>query len=219
MASETRSSRKRYETIKDKHRKIDAMTLKDKVPQKVVLPGEKLGVIEEFIAGAGTYVENGAIYSSETGVLELDLRRREVLVKSVTHRPQIPKVGDVIVGKVISTSDKTLSASIDEINGEKTEADLSGIMHVSDIARGYVKSVNDAFRPGDIIRAQVISTKNREYHLSTQDDKLGVLKAQCIYCGQSLTMMDRALRCSNCGENGRRKLANDFGRESSGWVI
>jgi exosome complex component CSL4 len=195
------------------------MTLKDKVPQRVVSPGEQLGVIEEFIAGPGTFVENGEIYSSETGILQLDIRRREVLVKPVTHRPQIPRVGDIVVGKVVSTSDKTLSVIIDEINGQKTEGELTGIMHVSDIARGYVKSVNDAFRVGDIIRAQVISTKNREYHLNTQDDRLGVLKAECIYCGQPLTMIERTLRCGNCGEVGRRKLAIDFGRESSGWVI
>ncbi|MCJ7771449.1 exosome complex RNA-binding protein Csl4, partial [Candidatus Bathyarchaeota archaeon] len=197
----------------------DSMTLKDKVPQRVVSPGEQLGVIEEFIAGPGTFVEDGEIYSSETGILQLDLRRREVLVKPVTHRPQVPKVGDIVVGKVVSTSDKTLSVVINEISGQKTEGELTGIMHVSDIARGYVKSVHDAFTVGDIVRAQVISTKNREYHLSTQDDRLGVLKAECIYCGQSLIVTGRTLRCNNCGEEGRRKLANDFGRESSGWVI
>jgi len=195
------------------------MTLKDKVPQRVVSPGEQLGVIEEFLAGPGTFVENGEIYSSETGILQLDIRRREVLVKPVTHRPQIPRVGDIVVGKVVSTSDKTLSVMINEINDQKTEGELTGIMHVSDIARGYVKSVNDAFRVGDIIRAQVISTKHREYQQNTQDYRLGVLKAECIYCGQSLTMTGRTLRCGNCGEVGRRKLAIDFGRESSGWVM
>ncbi len=197
----------------------DSMTsLKAKVPQRIVSPGEQLGVIEEFIPGSGTYVDNGVIYSSETGVLQLDDRRREVLVKPSTHRPQIPKNGDVVVGTVVSASDKTLSLLIREINGEKSEANLTGIMHVSDIARGYVKSATDAFRVGDILRAQVISTKNREYHLSTTDDRLGVLKAQCTYCGHSLAIMGRTLRCTNCGEIGRRKLASDFGRESSGWI-
>jgi len=198
----------------------DVMTLlKVKVPKRFVPPGEQLGVIEEFIPGSGTYVEDGGIYSSEAGILELDPRRREIFITPSTHRPQIPKVGDTILGEVVSTSDKTLSVRIDQINGEETNAGLQGVMHVSDIARGYVKSVNDAFRVGDIVRAIVISTKNREYHLSTEEDRLGVVKATCIYCGHSLTLSRRTLRCSNCGEIGRRKITNDFGRESSGWII
>lgn len=194
-------------------------SLKEKVPQRFVSPGEQVGVIEEFLPGAGTYVENGGIYASASGILQLDPRRREILVKPKTHRPQMPRVGDIIVGEVVNTSDKTLSVKIQEINGNITESSLTGIMHVSDIARGYVKSVNDAFRVGDIIRARVISTKNREYHLNSTEDRLGVLKANCVYCGHILTVNRRTLRCSNCGEIGRRKLASDFGMESSGWVI
>lgn len=194
-------------------------SLKDKMQQRFVSPGEQLGVIEEFLPGFGTYVENGGIYASESGILQLDPRRREVLVKPKTHRPQIPKVGDIIAGEVVNASDKTLSVIIQEINGKKTESGLKGIMHVSDIARGYVRSVHDAFKVGDIIRAIVISTKNTEYHLSSTEDRLGVLKAACIYCGHPLTVSGRTLRCSNCGEIGRRKLASDFGKESSGWVI
>jgi len=193
-------------------------SLREKVPQRFVTPGEQLGVIEEFLPGSGTYVQDGEIYASEAGLLQLDTRRREILVQPKTRRPQIPKVGDMVVGQVVSTSDKTLSMKICEINGEETSSGLTGIMHVSDIARGYVKSVTDAFRVGDIVRAMVISTKNREYHLSTEEDRLGVLKSSCIYCGHPLTLYRRTLRCVNCGEVDRRKIASDFGKESSGWV-
>jgi exosome complex component CSL4 len=192
--------------------------LKDKVLQRFVTPGEQLGVIEEFLPGSGTYVQDGGIYASEAGILQLDARRREILVQPKTHRPQTPKVGDIVVGQVVSTSDKTLSMRIHDINEEETSSGLTGIMHVSDISRGYIKSVSDAFRVGDIVRARVISTKNREYHLSTEEDGLGVLKAACVYCGHPLTLYRRNLRCSNCGEVDRRKIASDFGKESSGWV-
>ena len=193
-------------------------SLKDKVPQRFVTPGEQLGVIEEFIPGSGTYVQEGEIYASEAGVLQLDVRRREILVQPKTRRPQIPRVGDIVVGEVTNTSDKTLSMRIHEINGVTTSSGFAGIMHVSDISRGYVKSVTDAFRIGDIIRARVISTKNREYHLGTEEDRLGVLKAACTYCGHPLTLYRRNLRCRNCEAVDRRKIANDFGKESSGWI-
>ena len=193
-------------------------SLRGKMAERFVTPGEQLGVIEEFLPGSGTFVQDGGIYASEAGVLQLDVRRREVLVKPKTRRPLIPKAGDTVIGEVTSTSDKTLSMKINEINGVETSSGLTGIMHVSDITHGYVKSVNDAFRAGDIVRARVISTKNREYHLSTEEDNLGALKAACIYCGHSLTLYRRNLRCSNCGEAARRKIASDFGKESSGWV-
>ena len=196
-----------------------AMTsLKGRMLPRFVTPGEQLGVIEEFLPGSGTYVHDGGIYASEAGVLQLDVRRREILVQPKTRRPQIPKVGDMVVGQVVSTSDKTLSMRVHEINGEETSSGLTGIMHVSDLSRGYVKSVTDAFRVGDIVRATVISTKNREYHLNTEEDRLGVLRASCVYCGHPLTLYRRNLRCINCGEVDRRKIASDFGKESSGWV-
>ncbi|MCJ7714526.1 hypothetical protein MUO66_08745, partial [Candidatus Bathyarchaeota archaeon] len=34
---------------------------------KLVLPGERLGVIEEFIPDSGTYVKDGIIYSQVIG--------------------------------------------------------------------------------------------------------------------------------------------------------
>jgi exosome complex component CSL4 len=192
--------------------------LKDRVPEKFVTPGEQLGVIEEFIPGSGTYVAGGEIYASEAGTMRLDTRRREVLVVPSTHRPQIPKAGDMVEGPVVSASDKTLSIEIKGINGDPTSGGLTGIMHVSDIARGYVKSATDAFRVGDIIRAKVVSTKNREYHLTTAEDRLGAIKANCIYCGGALILMGRNLTCGKCREMARRKITSDFGQPSSGWV-
>jgi len=193
-------------------------SLRGKLLQRFVTPGEQLGVIEEFLPGSGTYVDDGEIYASEAGALQLDARRREILIQPKTRRPRVPKVGDIVVGQVVNASDKTLSMRVDQIDGEETNSGLTGIMHVSDIIRGYVKSVNDAYRVGDIVRARVISTKNREYHLTTEEDRLGVLKAACVYCGHPLTLQRRRLRCSNCGEVGQRKIASDFGKESSGWV-
>jgi len=193
--------------------------LKERKAGAFVYPGEQLGVIEEFLAGAGTYIENGEIFSSGTGRLSLDLDRKEISVITQTHLPRIPKVESVVVGQVVAASEKTATMKIEQIDDMKSDTSFTGILHVSDVSRTYVKNLTDAIKLGDFVRAKVISTKNREFHLATREDMLGVIKAACAICGQTLTPQRNGLRCPNCGDVARRKTAADYGKESSGWLI
>ncbi len=195
------------------------ISLKERKAGAFVYPGEQLGVIEEFLAGAGTYIENGAIYSSGTGRLSLDLSRKEISVRTQTHLPRMPKVGSVVIGPVVSASEKTATIRIEQLDDKKLDIPFSGIMHVSDVSRTYVKNLTDALKVGDVVRAKVISTKNREFHLAIREDMLGVVKAICVICGQTPTQQRNGLRCPNCGEIARRKIATDYGKETSGWLI
>jgi exosome complex component CSL4 len=43
----------------------------------LVLPGERLGVIEEFIPDSGTFVKDGVIYSKIIGRSLVDLQNRK----------------------------------------------------------------------------------------------------------------------------------------------
>ena len=45
-----------------------------------VLPGDKLGVVEEFLLGTGTYEQEGTIYSNFTGTAKIDIRNKRVTV-------------------------------------------------------------------------------------------------------------------------------------------
>ena len=49
----------------------------------LVLPGERLGVIEEFIPDSGTYVKDGVIFSKIVGRSLMDLQNRRVSVYPV----------------------------------------------------------------------------------------------------------------------------------------
>jgi len=195
---------------------VKNMTTLEEKSGEFVYPGKRLGVIEEFLSGSGTYVEDGGIYASTTGELSLDPRRREVSVIPRTRQPVIPKVGSTIVGPIISVTDKTSSIKIEQIDGKGLDNAFTGIMHVSDVSRGYVKSMTDAIKVGDVVRAKVISTKNREFHLSIRDDMFGVTEAVCTFCGHGLTLWRNVLRCSDCGDTTRRKIASDYGKESNG---
>jgi exosome complex component CSL4 len=65
-------------------------------------------------------------------------------------------------------------------------------------------------KAGDILRAKVISDKNRVLHLTTNDKDLGVVYAFCSRCGQSLAQKRFIMRCPECGNTERRKTASDY---------
>jgi exosome complex component CSL4 len=73
--------------------------------------------------------------------------------------------------------------------------------------------MNEVCKPGDIIRAKVISEKNRIFHLSTNDKNLGVVDAFCSRCGNLLEPERFELRCPKCGSIEKRKRAPDYGKE------
>jgi exosome complex component CSL4 len=172
-----------------------------------VSPGEKLGVIEEYIPGVGIYVEDGTLYSSTVGRVAYNQAKRELQVTSQTQQLLLPQVGDIVSGEVTSGQDKTLTITILKIRDRRVSTPLTGIMHISDVSRGYVKTMKDLFKPRDFIRAKVISTKNREVHLSTNNRELGVFHASCIHCGNDLILQKTRFKCVKCNKIEKRKIA------------
>ena len=59
----------------------------DRKNGQLVLPGERLGVIEEFIPNAWTYVKNGEIFASVTGRALIDFLNKHVSVYPVGKPP------------------------------------------------------------------------------------------------------------------------------------
>jgi exosome complex component CSL4 len=66
----------------------------------LVLPGERLGVIEEYIPDSGTYVNEGIIYSKIVGRALVDLLNKRVSVYPLITGVAIPKVSSTVVGQV-----------------------------------------------------------------------------------------------------------------------
>ena len=56
----------------------------------LVLPGERLGVIEEFIPDSGTYVKDGVIYSKIVGRALMDLLSKRVSVYPLICKAPVP---------------------------------------------------------------------------------------------------------------------------------
>lgn len=190
------------------------MEEKRRESEKFIFPGERLGVIEEFLPGQGTYVENGNIYSATTGYLQLDKINKEAQVHSRVRTPLIPKNGDIVIGHVSSVQDKTMSIDIFQIDDKIINTSFRGVMHVSNTSQSYVKTLFDVFKVGDVVRSKVMSTMNRVFHLTTQGNDLGVIQAACSRCGDQLVIRNRRLRCPSCHISASRKLASDYGEDA-----
>jgi len=175
------------------------------------VPGEKLGVIEEFTPGPGTYVKEGNIYAKVTGHTLVDLLKRMISVYPAAHAVNVPHVGSTVIGQVHDMQKRTATIRIFNVSKKPLSGVFTGVLHISDAAQGYVDYMHDVCRTGDLIRAKVFSDKNRTYHLTTAEKKLGVIYAFCSNCGHMLTLKKKALFCSQCGKTEKRKIASDYG--------
>ncbi len=179
---------------------------------QLVLPGERLGVIEEFSPDAGTFVKDGIIYSMIVGRALRDLASRHVSVYPLIHEVRVPGVGSIVVGQVSNVQSENAGVRISQIGENQVSGVFTGVLHISDVHLRYVDSMFDICKAGDIVRAKVISDKNRVYHLSTKEKDLGVIYAFCTQCGDLLESKRQGMRCPRCGRIEGRKVAIDYGK-------
>jgi len=179
---------------------------------QIVVPGDRLGVIEEFLPGPGTYESEGTIYSAATGRALMDLLNKQVSVYPKAHVTRVPHVGSLVLGQVSDVQSKQANIRIFKVGDHSLSGFFSGPLHIGDVSPRYVESMYEACRAGDIVRAKVISEKNRTFHLTTNEKDLGVVYAFCSRCGHSLTQRRFIMRCPECDNTERRKTAADYGK-------
>lgn len=179
---------------------------------QAVLPGDKLGVIEEFLPGAGTYETEGTIYANFTGNAKKDMKNKRVTVVPTTRIPQLPKEGTEVIASVTHATDKMATVSIWKIDGKALQNPFTAILHISTSSPRYERNMADVCKAGDIIRARVIDMTNRIPQLTTAGRGLGVIKGFCSKCGGVLELVNRRLQCPSCGNSERRRLAEDYGK-------
>ncbi len=180
-----------------------------------VVPGDRLGVIEEFMSGPGTYVEGGTIHSKIIGCTLLDMLNKQVSVYPLVKTANVPQVGSIITGMVSDVKSKNAVLNIFQIGDKTLSGFFKGMLHISGVSHGYVDNMFNVCKAGDIMKAKVISTENRSFFLSTADKDLGVVYALCSICGHVLQPGNRGMGCSNCGNVEGRKLSPDYGKDTT----
>jgi exosome complex component CSL4 len=191
------------------------MTESERKSGLFVVPGDRLGVIEEFTSGPGTYVEDGVIHAQVTGRTLLDMLNRQVSVYPVVEAATVPQVGSIVTGEATDVRNKNAVLRIFKVGDKKLSGFFKGALHISGVSHGYVDNMYNVLKSGDIVRAKVISTANRSIFLSTADRDLGVVHALCSMCGNVLQPANRGMGCSKCGNFERRKLVPDYGKDMS----
>jgi len=177
-----------------------------------VLPGDRLGVIEEFLPGPGTYELEGTIFANFTGTARIDLRNKRVTVVPTTRIPDLLKEGTTVLASVTHAQEKIATVNIWKIDGKALQNPFTAFLHISSSSPRYERNMSDVCKTGDIIRARVIDMTNATPQLTTAGRGLGVIKAFCSSCGAVLEFTNRRLQCSSCGNLERRRLAEDYGK-------
>ena len=179
----------------------------------LVLPGQKIGVIEMYVPGAGTYSEDGIIYATIIGEIRIDNNEKMVSVAPREEKPSLPKRGDIVIGTINMVRKQMAIADITNKLGYNPTTDFEGMIHISQVSKYYLENLSDAFKTGDLIRAVIIDAERIPFFLSTADPDLGVILAHCSECGHVLKPVGRRLQCLNCRTIENRKFAKSYGKD------
>ncbi|WP_440060241.1 exosome complex RNA-binding protein Csl4 [Thermogladius sp. 4427co] len=180
--------------------------------EKKVFPGDRLGIIEEYMPGSDVYEDkDGYLRSSVTGIALYDSIKKVVNIKPVTRKYHILKPGDIVEGVVTYMNDDLAFIKIYWVEDRRLTktVDALGILHISQTSQSFVESMYDVVRLNDIVRAKILGGRG-VYQLTIKEPQLGVIYAKCVYCGAPLVYDSGRLVCSSCGEVNKRKASINY---------
>lgn len=180
---------------------------------RFVFPGDDLAIVEEFMGGPGSYMDEGVVRSAVLGRARFDLSKRAVEVSKGTRELILPREGLDVVGEVGAVMRRMANVDLFVIGGRALATPYTGVIHVSSVGGSYAKNMGLAVRGGDIVKARIINTKNRVVQLSIMGADYGVIFSFCSRCGAALEHRESRLHCPRCGRVERRKVAKAYGSE------
>jgi exosome complex component CSL4 len=168
------------------------MSEKDK---PIILPGDKISSIEEYIPGEGTFEENGNIYAGIGGLLRIDHKNRKVDIQNFKLTRHSLKNGYKVIGIVKNIIRNIAEIEITYIEDSRTETKLTAYLPIK-IGKNRE---NFPLKIGDYIRAKVISVSNFPL-LSIRDKETGIIYSECNKCGKEfyLSKDEKILICKEC---------------------
>ncbi|KAL1921219.1 uncharacterized protein VTP21DRAFT_10935 [Calcarisporiella thermophila] len=182
----------------------------------IVTPGQRVGLSNEFVPGPGTYERQGIVHASIVGVKKLSTNEAGKKVVSVVREKEqsaIPDVGSIITGKVIRINPRFATVAIMVVGSSACREDFQGVIRVQDVRATEKDKVKiyDSFRPGDIVRAEVISLGDaRSYYLSTARNELGVIFAKSVADAIMIPISWQEMQCPKTKAIEYRKCAKPF---------
>lgn len=174
---------------------------------KKVVPGDKIGVIEEFEGKGDVTINHGVIRSTKVGELSYDMRKRIALVKGIEIKSPIPKEGDVVIGIVEATQSNFITIRINNINNKRVYSNFTSVIFLP----SSPTKMKLPCKIGDMVKAKVKSVRNGAIFLSLAEPDLGVIKTSCSLCGgEVVKVKTNTVKCVSCGYEDYRKLSTSF---------
>lgn len=191
--------------------------------QIFVMPGDKVGIEEEFIPAENTYTESGVIIASIMG--EVQVKEGKISVVNKRHDIRKIKRGMFVIGVISDDLRSVMFVKLDNIqfNGVEYMALKDGKI-VNSVRRPGGRdfrsrgpSVEEKKRKtamvGDVILAKVLYDDPEIFTLGMNESETGVICAECELCSTHL-QVDKAkpgmLSCQNCGHSEERKISSVY---------
>ena len=183
----------------------------------IVVPGEELGVIEEFIPSNNVFELDGRLFSTIVGTVDIDLSKSRI---SVHHpaEPVMPKRGDFGIAQITGVRNQVANVFIFHLRGKDLPIPFTGNLHIANASRDYVRSMLDVVRPGDWCRIEIIrgGIPANVSIVSPRVSDLGVVIGYCVACGGQLRVefkgSRRRISCTNCELRQPRAVAKSYGQ-------
>lgn len=146
----------------------------------IALPGTILGPASKFAPGAGTHVHEGNVVSSLMGQVTVTASSKapgpakrlnkitapaaeELATVSVSrhgHKREIlPDVNNIVLARVLRLMPKQAIVVIQQVGDTVLQTEWQGVIRAQDVRATEKDKVKiyESFKPGDIVRAQVVS--------------------------------------------------------------
>ncbi|KEG01573.1 exosome complex component CSL4, putative [Plasmodium vinckei vinckei] len=149
----------------------------------IVLPGEVVGNLNNYISGNNTYILKNEIRSTILGKKNISINNENkqiINIDVIKDYVPLPQVGDLVICKVYRVTFNMIYCNIMLTNNKPLKNSLKGYINKSDIHiyEGDLGDNFDCFKQGDIIKAKVLSIgQHSSYKLSTVGSDLGVIIA------------------------------------------
>ncbi|SAL95264.1 hypothetical protein [Absidia glauca] len=189
--------------------------MKDTPSYEAVTPGQRLGYAQEYIAGNGTYERDGLLYASVVGIRHITTPENKdqlpiISVSKEKEQSAVPDVGNLITGKIIRVNPHQATVAIMVVGNVPCKEDFTGAIRTQDVRAAEKDKVKiyNSFRPGDIIKAEVISLgDSRSYFLSTAKNELGVIFATSVAGATMIPISWQEMQCPKTKTIEYRKCA------------
>ncbi|KAI2643145.1 hypothetical protein GGS21DRAFT_857 [Xylaria nigripes] len=128
-------------------------------------------------------------------------------------REVLPEVGNIVLCRVTRITPREATVAILVVGDAVLSAQWQGVVRVQDVRATEKDRVKlyESFRPGDIVRAQVISLGDQaNYYLSTASNQLGVIMATSETGNTMFPVSWKEYKDPETGLSEPRKVAKPF---------